>query len=293
MKIALLEAYPEIVPEYLDYLRDSWHTLFWYNEVYDPTTIDAIVVRSKIAVDARLLEQYSSLRYVLRVWVGLEKIDTALLDQKWIQLINTPGSNSQAVAELVLRGMLSLLRNIQKKWNVLDDRFALIGAELHDKTIGIVGFGHIGRIVHRILSGFGGNTFLIYDPYISAASIIDPAIQIVQTKETLFSQSDIITFHIPLSPETRNFLSQKDFALLKDTVKIINTSRWGIIDENALIAFLSIHKNAWAYIDTREWEPENPKNELLALDNCIVTPHLGSMTYEANRAMHRFNLPQA
>lgn len=293
MKIALLEAYPEIIPEYLDYLVEAWHTIFWYNHPYDPAIVDAIMVRSKIVVDVNLLTKYSALRYVLRVWVGLEKINTELLGQQWIHLINTPGSNSQAVAELVVRGMLSLLRNTQKKWHTLDDRFALLWAELHEKTIWIVGFGHIGRIVHRILSGFGVNNFLVYDPYVNASLLHDTIIQIVQTKEELFAQSDIITFHIPLSPETRNFLSQEDFALLKDAVKIINTSRWGIIDENALVAFLWTHKNAWAYIDTREWEPADPKKGLLSLDNCIVTPHLWSMTHEANRAMHRFNLPQA
>ncbi len=290
MQIVLLEPYPEIVPDYLNYMIDAWHTIFLYDQPYNPTDIDAIIIRSNITVDKKLLDIYTSLHYVLRVWVGLEKIDTVLLKQKWIKLINTPGSNSHAVAELVVWGMLSLLRNTYKKRHSLGDRFDLIWNELHWKKIWLIGFGNIGRIVYNILKSFGGNIFVVYDPYLDRSTLKDMDIQFVDTKEEVFAQSDIISFHLPLTPETYHILSRSDFALLKKDVKIINTSRWGIIDEESLIDFLSNNHDAGAYLDTWDWEPENPKQWLSTLANCIITPHLWSMTQEANRAMHNFTI---
>jgi D-3-phosphoglycerate dehydrogenase len=288
MKIAIVESQPHITPQYLTYLTQAGHELIPYGQTHNPQEMDAIIIRSNIIVDNKLLENYNQLQYVLRVGVGIENIDTTLLQQKNITLINTAWSNAQAVAELTIRGMLSILRNTQHPREQTQDRFSMIGDELNHKTIAIVGIGNIGRIVHRILQSFGNNTFLIYDPYAHNRENTANT-TFVETKQDFLSQADIITLHMPLTPDTKNFLAAQDFAMMKKNVKIINTSRWAIIDEQALIHFLQNNPNAGAHIDTRTSEPDLPNTWLQTLANCIITPHLGAMTQQANKAMHYFS----
>ena len=288
MHIAILEPYPEINSAYLTYLADAWHTLIPFWTEHKPSDIDAIIIRSKIRVDKSLLKKYSALSHIFRAWVWVDNIDLESIQQKKIKIINTPGANTHATAELILWWILSLLRNTYMPWKTFDDRFTMMWSELRWKTIWLVWFGHIGEKVYQLIHAVGENTFLIYDPYIDPQAIKEQNIHYVSKKEELFTQSDIISFHIPLSQKTKNFLSKNDFQLLKKTVKIINTSRWGIIDEDGLISFLQNNPAAGAYIDVWEEEPQNPKRWLLRLPNCIITPHIGSMTEEANKLMHVF-----
>ncbi|MDD4151096.1 MAG: NAD(P)-dependent oxidoreductase [Candidatus Gracilibacteria bacterium] len=285
MNFLILEKYPEINIEYLNYLEDNGHKIFGFQEQVDFSQIDAIIIRSKIELNKDLISKFPNLKYVCRIGVGLEKVDLKLCDAKNIKVLNTPGANSSSVADLVIWGILSLLRKTNKSWRNLDDRFQFFGENLENKKIGFIGFGNIAKKVYSRLSGFEGNDFVFFDPYISSDI---GNVKKMQDKKEIFKTCDIISFHIPLTEETKNFLGKDDFSLLKKNVKIINTSRGGIIDENELIRFLQKNKESGAFLDTWEEEPVNPKTKLLNLENCIITPHIGAMTLESDKNMHYF-----
>jgi D-3-phosphoglycerate dehydrogenase len=285
MNFLVLENKDEINLKYLSYLKDLWHSVFEFQSNIDLSLVEAIIIRSKLTVNSELLDSYPKLKYICRVWVGLDKIDLLECSMRGIKVINTPWANSSSVADLVVWGILSLLRKTSKKWNSLDDRFQFFGENLENKKIWFIGFGNIAKKVQTRISWFENNEFFFYDPYIDS-DIWE--IKKISDKNEILSNSDIISFHIPLTPETKNFLWKEEFLILKKNVKIINTSRWWIIDEKELIKFLSINKNAWAFLDTWGEEPENPKQELKELENCIITPHIGAMTEESNKNMHIF-----
>lgn len=285
MNFLILEKYPEINIEYLNYLEDNWHKIFWFQEQVDFSQIDAIIIRSKIELNKDLISKFPNLKYVCRIWVWLEKVDLKLCDAKNIKVLNTPWANSSSVADLVIWGILSLLRKTNKSWRNLDDRFQFFWENLENKKIWFIGFWNIAKKVYSRLSGFEWNDFVFFDPYISS-DIWN--VKKMQDKKEIFKTCDIISFHIPLTEETKNFLWKDDFSLLKKNVKIINTSRWWIIDENELIRFLQKNKESWAFLDTWEEEPVNPKTKLLNLENCIITPHIWAMTLESDKNMHYF-----
>ncbi|MDD5212862.1 MAG: NAD(P)-dependent oxidoreductase [Candidatus Gracilibacteria bacterium] len=285
MIFLILENENEIKSEYLSYLKSDGHIIKDFNSDMDNSLVDAIIIRSKITVDSHLLDSYPNLKYVCRVGVGLDKIDLPECTKRGIKVINTPGANSASVADLVIWGILSLLRKTSNKWTSLDDRFQFFGENLENKKIGFIGFGNIAKKLQSRISGFETNEFFFYDPYIDSDV---GEVKKISDKNEILSNCDIISFHIPLTPETKNFLGKDEFLILKNNAKIINTSRGGIIDENALIKFLSINPNSGAFLDTWEEEPENPKKELKDLENCIITPHIGAMTEESNKNMHIF-----
>lgn len=285
MNFLILENKEEIMQEYLSYLKEAGHSILEFQSNIDLSLVEAIIIRSKITVNSELLDSYPNLKYVCRVWVGLDKINVYECSNRWIKVLNTPWANSASVADLVLWGILSLLRKTSKKWTSLDDRFQFFGENLENKKIWFIGFGNIAKKVQTRISRFPNNEFFFFDPYIDSDIWNTKKIT---DKSWIFANCDIISFHIPLTPETENFLWKDEFSLLKNNAKIINTSRWGIIDENELIKFLSVNPNSGAFLDTWEEEPEKPKQELKELENCIITPHIGAMTEESNKNMHIF-----
>ena len=290
MNFHILESYPNINHKYLDYLKKNWHKIFLPFDDISKNNIDWIIVRSKIKVDKKLIDSYINLKYVFRVWVWVENIDINYLTKKNIILKNTPWVNSQAVAELVLWWILSLLRKTYKKWDNLDDRFLFIWDELSNKTIWIVWFWAIWKKIYNLINTFWENNFLIYDPFLNPSDFKESNIIFVKDKKELFKKSDIISFHIPLLENTKDFLSWDDFMLLKNNIKIVNTSRWWIINEYDLIKFLKQNEESSAFIDTWEWEPWNYKKEFNDLKNIIITPHIWAMTKESIKKMHEFEI---
>lgn len=285
MNFLILENKEEINLEYLSYLKEAGHSIFEFQSDIDLSLVEAIIIRSKITVNSQLLDSYPNLKYVCRVWVGLDRINVSECSNRWIKVLNTPWANSSSVADLVIWGILSLLRKTSNKWDSLDDRFKFFGENLENKKIWFIGFGNIAKKVQFRISWFPNNEFFFFDPYIDS-DIWE--VKKISDKNDILSNCDIISFHIPLTPETKNFLWKDEFLILKKNVKIINTSRWGIIDEKELIKFLSINPNSGAFLDTWEEEPEKPKQKLKELENCIITPHIGAMTEESNKNMHIF-----
>ena len=245
-------------------------------------TADAILVRSATQVDAEAIAAAKQLKVIARAGVGLDNVDIKAATAAGVMVVNAPTSNIISAAELAIGHLLSLARHIpdanaslkQDKW----ERNKFTGVELYDKTIGIVGLGRIGSLVAQRLSGFGAR-LIGYDPYISPAKAEQMGVSLASLDEVM-EQSDFITIHIPKTAETTGLISSAQFAKAKKELRIVNCSRGGIIDEDALLEALTTNRIAGAGLDVFNHEP--PKGSpLLSLPNILVTPHLGASTEEA------------
>ena len=244
---------------------------------------DALIVRSATKVNKDIIAAAVKLKVIGRAGVGLDNVDLNAATQKGIIVMNTPAGNTISTAEHTMSMMMALSRNIPQasasvkrgEWK----RSKFMGVELYNKTLGIVGLGRIGTEVAKRSLSFGMK-LLAYDPFLSREVAETLGIEVVELKE-LFERSDYITVHTPLTEETRHLISAKEFAIMKKGVRIMNCARGGIIDEVALANAVKEGKVAGAALDVCEQEPVSPENELLKLDNVIITCHLGASTEEA------------
>ncbi|HHV73008.1 MAG TPA: phosphoglycerate dehydrogenase [Clostridia bacterium] len=243
---------------------------------------DGLVVRSGTQVTERIIEHAHKLKVIGRAGVGVDNIDLDAATRRGIVVLNAPEGNTVAAAEHTIAMMMSLARNIPAanaslkagEWRRND----FMGIEIRDKIIGIIGIGKIGTEVARRAIGLGMKV-LGYDPFITPERAKSLGVELVELPE-LYKRSDFITVHTPLTKESRSMISAKEFAIMKDGVRIINCARGGIINEQDLYDALVSGKIAGAALDVFVEEP--PKNNpLLTLDNVIVTPHLGASTKEA------------
>jgi D-3-phosphoglycerate dehydrogenase len=247
---------------------------------------DALVVRSAVQVDDALMEHAPKLRVVGRAGVGVDNIDADAATRRGIVVMNTPGANAVAVAELTIGLMLALARKLPAanstmhagKW----EKKSLQGAELRGKTLGILGLGRIGLEVARRAKGFGLE-IIGSDPFVSAAVARENNIKLV-TLEELIAGSDYITLHVGLTPQTAGVINSKALAAMKKGVRIINCARGELIEDAALVEALKSGQVAGAALDVFVQEPA--KNTPYAeLDNVILTPHIAGSTAEAQEAV--------
>ncbi len=247
---------------------------------------DALVVRSAVQVDDALMEHAPKLRVVGRAGVGVDNIDAAAATRRGVVVMNTPGANAVAVAELTIGLMLALARKVPAanasmhagKW----DKKSLQGAELRGKTLGILGLGRIGLEVAKRARGFGLD-ILGSDPFVSAAVARENGIKLVAIDE-LIAGSDYITLHVGLTPQTAGVINAKNLAAMKKGVRIINCARGELVEDAALVAALKSGQVAGAALDVFAVEP--PKDSpYAALDNVILTPHIAGSTAEAQEAV--------
>ena len=247
---------------------------------------DALVVRSAVQVDDALLEHAPKLRVIGRAGVGVDNIDADSATRRGIVVMNTPGANAVAVAELTLALMIALARKIPAanstmhagKW----EKKSLQGSELRGKTLGILGLGRIGLEVAKRARGFGLE-IIGSDPFVSAAVARENGITVVPV-EQLFAQSDYLTLHVGLTPQTQGIINAKTLATMKKGARIINCARGELVDEAALVAALKSGQIAGAALDVLTVEP--PKDSpFFALDNVILTPHIAGSTGEAQEAV--------
>jgi D-3-phosphoglycerate dehydrogenase len=247
---------------------------------------DALVVRSAVQVDDALMEHAPKLRVVGRAGVGVDNIDADAATRRGIVVMNTPGANAVAVAELTIGLMLALARKVPAanssmhagKW----EKKNLQGAELRGKTLGILGLGRIGLEVAKRAKGFGLE-IIGSDPFVSAAVARENGIKLV-TLDKLIAGSDYITLHVGLTPQTAGVINAKNLAAMKKGVRIINCARGELIDDAALAAALKSGQVAGAALDVFVVEP--PKDSPYAnLDNVILTPHIAGSTAEAQEAV--------
>jgi D-3-phosphoglycerate dehydrogenase / 2-oxoglutarate reductase len=247
---------------------------------------DAIVTRSGTNVTENLLENPGKLRIIGRAGVGVDNIDIEAASKKGIVVINAPTGNTLAATELTMGHILAAARKIPLanaslkagKW----DRKGL-GVELNNKVLGIVGLGRIGSNVAIRAKSFGMK-IISYDPYIKRSKADALGVALYDKLEDLLKEVDVITFHTPLTPITKNMITGKEISQMKDGVILVNCARGGIVNENDLYDALKSGKLFSAGIDVFEKEPlENSK--LLELENLFVTPHIGANTTEGQEAV--------
>jgi D-3-phosphoglycerate dehydrogenase len=247
---------------------------------------DALVVRSAVQVDDALMAHAPKLRVIGRAGVGVDNIDAEAATRRGIVVMNTPGANAVAVAELTIGLMIALARKLPAanttmhagKW----EKKNLQGSELRGKTLGILGLGRIGLDVARRARGFGME-ILGTDPFVSAAVARENGITVVPIEE-LFAKADYLTLHVGLTPQTHGIINAKTLATMKKGVRIVNCARGELVVEADLVASLKSGQVAGAALDVFTVEP--PKESLyFGLDNVILTPHIAGSTAEAQEAV--------
>ncbi|MBE5772499.1 MAG: phosphoglycerate dehydrogenase [Clostridiales bacterium] len=230
--------------------------------------------------DADMLSACKELKVMVRFGVGTDNFDLKTMREMGVQVGVI--ANHNAVAEFALTLLLSTLKNVplydtavrNAGWN----RYTM--RELSGKTVGLMGFGRIGRRLAQLLSGFGTNT-IAYDPFMNEEAAKQLNVKPVSFDE-LLAQSDIVSLHLPMSPETRHIINEDTLAKMKDGAILINTARGGLVSEKALVAALESGKLAGAGLDVYETEPVTPGNPLYGIQNTVLSPHVSALSIETN-----------
>ena len=228
----------------------------------------------------RVFQSAKNLKVISRCGAGLDSVDLVAARNHGITVLNTPEAPAQAVAELTMGFILSLLRQIsqidqsvrQGEWPRTQGR--LLAAQ----TVGIIGLGHIGRRVARLCQAFEANV-IVHDPYANQV----PTGVALMPLEQLLATADIITLHLPYAPDTHHLLNAKAFATMKPEAIVINAARGGLVDENALAEALQTGKLSAAALDVFEQEPYH--GPLIECSNIILTSHVGSLARESRQRM--------
>ncbi len=248
---------------------------------------DALIVRSGLVVDGAVLALAPKLRVIGRAGVGVDNVDLPAATSAGVLVMNTPGGNAVSVAEHTIALMLSMARSIPAasastksgKW----EKRRFMGTELRRKTLGIVGLGSVGREVVKRAAAFEMR-IIANDPYVNSQTAKSVGVDLVDLA-TLYSQSDYITLHTALTPESNRMLSREAFAKMKPGVRILNCARGELIDQEALREALASGKVAGAALDVFEHEPPAAGDPLLQMETLIATPHIGGSTEEAQEAV--------
>ena len=235
---------------------------------------DAIIVRSATKVKANMLAKAKKLRVIGRAGEGLDNIDMAKAEEQGITVVNTPHVSYLSVAELTIGHMLALARGIVEGTTSLREgkwvKNELMGTEVNGKTMGIIGCGYIGKTVERFAISLGMKALVVEE------CVFDRFVPL----DDMLPQADFITIHVPLTSLTRHMISTKQFNMMKNGVMLVDCSRGGVVDQEALYQALVKGKVKAAALDVFEEEP--PRNsKLLSLRNVIATPHIGAQTREA------------
>jgi len=243
---------------------------------------DALIVRSETKVSKEVIDAGRKLQVIGRAGVGVDNIDVETATRKGIVVVNAPAGNIVSAAEHTIALMLALSRNIPQANALLKSgqwrRHDLLGIEVRNKTLGIIGLGNVGSEVARRAKGLEMH-LIGYDPFISIEYARNLGVEMVSLEE-LLRKSDFITIHTPLTEATRGLIGARELAMVKPTVRIINCARGGIVDEKALFEAIEEGRVAGAAIDVFTEEPAK-ESSLFKSDKILVTPHLAASTAEA------------
>lgn len=243
---------------------------------------DAFLVRSRTKIDRQVLDRAARLKLVARPGTGLDNVDVEYAKSKGVTVVNSPESLVEGVAEHVVLLMLALSRRLVEadtgtragKW----EKNALMGKELKGKVLGVVGFGRIGRRIAEIAKILGMSV-LFYDVVTIPPEVASGLGAKVVSLDELFAAADYITLHVPMTPDTAHMVGATRLARMKPTAFLVNTSRGGVVDEEALASALREGRIAGAALDVFEKEP--PSGAILSAPHAILTPHIGGQTEEA------------
>jgi D-3-phosphoglycerate dehydrogenase len=244
------------------------------------------MVRSQAKVTSNVKKIFPNLASVVRAGTGLDSIDVDFCKANGISIYSSPGANAEAVSEYVIMMMLVALRKLNTltvedaaAWN----RYKFRGRSLKNQSIGIVGYGAIGRLIYRNLRGFGCSNFYAYDPYLNQADVPED-VKLTSLDEVIESAA-VITLHVPLTEETKYLIDTDEFDRMKPGAVLINASRGGIVSEQAAVS-AAAEKGIVYVADVVEGEPQ-VSDILLGSDGVVVTPHIASLTDAAEEAMIR------
>jgi len=243
---------------------------------------EAFMVRSRTKIDRPVLEKATRLRLVARPGTGLDNVDVDYAKSRGVTVVNSPESLVEGVAEHVILLMLALSRKLVQadtgtkagRW----EKNSLMGTELRGKVLGVVGLGRIGRRIAEIAKTLGMSV-LFYDVIAIPPEVVSGLGAKVVSLDEVFSSADYVTLHVPMTPDTAHMVGTPRLERMKPTAFLINTSRGGVIDEDALAAALRAGRLGGAALDVFEKEP--PSGAILSAPNTILTPHIGGQTEEA------------
>jgi len=244
---------------------------------------EGLVVRSAAKVTKEIIEAGTKLKIVGRAGIGVDNIDQESATKRGVIVMNSPQGNMASAAEHTWGLLMAMCRNIAQadasmragKW----ERAKYTGVELETKTLGIVGLGKIGGLLSQYAKPFRMRV-IAFDPVVTKERAASLGVELVDM-DRIFAESDFITFHVPLTDKTRGMIGAEQFKKMKRTVRLINTSRGGVIDEKALAAALTAKEIAGAALDVYETEPAIKDHPLFKVENCTLTPHLAASTEEA------------
>jgi D-3-phosphoglycerate dehydrogenase len=244
---------------------------------------DGLIIRSGTKVTANVLANPGKLKAIARAGVGVDNIDVPEATRKGILVMNTPGGNTLSAAEHTMALILAMSRNVVPACNSLKDgawdRKKYMGNQLNNKVLGLIGLGRIGMAVAAMARGFNMK-ILGYDPLAVPANAEKLGIEVTDGLERVFKEADYISVHVPSNTQTLNMIGAEQIKMMKPAVRLINCARGGIINEDALYNALAEKRIAGAALDVYPTEP--PENTRFSeFENCLVTPHLGASTSEA------------
>lgn len=248
---------------------------------------NAILTRSNAMIDKDVIAAGKKLKVISKYGVGLNNIDVDFATQSGIHVTNTPEANANVVAEHVMALMLALSKKVFTMDNELrrgnfDIRSKVYSEDLDGKTLAVLGLGRIGKLVaKKAACGFDMNV-IGYDPF---PQEVPPYVTLSETMKQALEESDFISLHMPLLPETKHVIGKKELKLMKESAFFINASRGGTVDETALVEALKAGEIAGAGLDVFEEEPPNTNDELFSLDNVILTPHSAALSKEGSVRM--------
>lgn len=288
MKVVIAE---KISTSAVDVLREPRWTIVTPDEIAGNLpahleSADALVVRSAIQVDENLLQHAKKLRVIGRAGVGVDNVDLDAATRKGIAVMNTPGANAVAVAELTLAMLLAMARQVPRadalmhagKW----EKKSLQGTELRNKILGVVGLGKIGLEVARRARAFGME-IVAHDPFVSSAVAKEQGIRMALLDEVL-SEADYLTLHVGLTPQTHGMINADSIRKMKKGARLVNCARGELVNEADLAQSLKSGYLACAALDVFTEEPLK-NSPLSTLENVILTPHIGGSTHEAQEAV--------
>jgi D-3-phosphoglycerate dehydrogenase len=244
---------------------------------------DGLIIRSGTKVTAEVLTDPGKLRAIARAGVGVDNIDIPEATRKGILVMNTPGGNTLSAAEHTMALILSMSRNVVPACNSLKsgvwDRKKYTGTQLNGKILGVIGLGRIGMSVAKMAGGFNMK-ILGYDPLAPPPDAEKMGMEVSDSAERIFKEADYISVHVPRNKQTTNMIDAEQINMMKPTARLINCARGGIINEDALYDALAAKRIAGAALDVYPKEPPD-NTRFTESENCLVTPHLGASTAEA------------
>jgi len=283
-------------------LRSAARVLVWGNEMPPPasalrsalTNSDAVLSMVTDRIDARMLANAPRLRVISNLAVGVDNIEVEAATRAGIAVGHTPGVLTEATADLGFGLLMATARRIAEadrhvragKWRTWGP-MVMLGRDVHSSTLGLIGFGAIGQAMARRATGFGMRVLFLRHPRRTPKPVRDGnfAGAVAVSLRTLLARSDYVSIHVPLTPKTRHMIGAREFALMKPGAILINTARGPIVDQAAMLAALKSGRLGGAGLDVTDPEPISRRDNLLRLDNVVITPHIGSASITARASM--------